>query len=107
MRAIAGVVLVVSLLVTGCTGNTTTPCGGRGRLTGIVLDVESRSLTDVRAFTMRSQGEECEILIDPDRKYGFPLPHLNDHKVAADPVLVEVEERDGELVALSIDDLQN
>jgi hypothetical protein len=73
-------------------------------MTGVVLDVESRTITDVRAFTMRSEGEECEILIDPDRDYGFALPHLNEHRVSADPVTVKAEVRDGELVALSIED---
>ena len=94
---------VLALALAGCSASEPA-CSDRNPVTGIVLDVESRTLTDVRAFTLRSEGEECEILIDPERSYGFPLPHLNEHKISADPVRVEVERRDGELVALSIDD---
>lgn len=102
MRTLAASALIV-LSVAGC-GGSEDACTDRTTLTGVVLDVESRSLTDVRAFTLRSEGEECEILIDPEREYGFALPHLNEHKISADPVRVEVEARDDELVALSIED---
>jgi hypothetical protein len=102
MRVLAASALL-ALSLGGC-GGSQPACADRTTLTGIVLDVESRTLTDVRAFTLRSQGEECEIIVDPDRQYGFALPHLNEHKISADPVKVEVEVRDDELVALSIDD---
>jgi hypothetical protein len=102
MRALAASALI-ALSLAGC-GDSGPDCAGRTTLTGVVIEVESRTLTDVRSFTLRSEGEECEILIDPDREYGFALPHLNEHKVSADPVRVEVEVRGEELVALSIDD---
>jgi hypothetical protein len=103
MRRLA-VVVILSISLVACDGGSEVPCGDRGSLTGVVLSVESRSLTDVRAFTVRSQDEECEIAIDPDIDYGFPLSHLNAHKVDALPVTVEVEVRDAQLVALSIVD---
>jgi hypothetical protein len=102
MRALAASALIVVSLA-GC-GGSEPACADRTTMTGIILDVESRTLTDVRAFTMRSEGRECEIFIDPDRDYGFALPHLNEHKISADPVTVRVEVRDDELVAVSIDD---
>ena len=107
MRALLALVMVV-VATAACNGSgSDVACGDRGTLTGVILDVESRSLTDVQAFTIRSQDEECEVFIDPDIDYGFPLPHLNDHKVAADPVIVDVEVRDDKLTALTIRDTQS
>jgi hypothetical protein len=102
MRALAASGLI-ALSLTAC-GGSSSACEDRTTMTGVVLDVQSRTLTDVRAFTLRSEGQECEILIDPDRDYGFALPHLNEHKISADPVTVTVEVRDDELVARSIED---
>jgi hypothetical protein len=102
MRALAASALI-ALSLAGC-GSSGPACADRTTLTGVILDVESRTLTDVRGFTLRSEGEECEILIDPDRRYGFALPHLNEHRISADPVRVQVEVRDDELVAVSIED---
>jgi hypothetical protein len=101
-------IVVVCLFVTlsvGCDGGSAETCSGAKPITGVIVTVESRSLDDVRGFTLRSGGKECEISIDPERDYGFPLSHLNAHKVGADPVEVEVEERDGELIATSIADV--
>ena len=103
MRHLAAVLLLVGSLA-ACDSGSDVPCGDRGTLTGVVLAVESRSLTDVRSFTIRSQDEECEIAIDPERDYGFALSHLNAHKIDGAPVTVEVDVEGDQLVALSIVD---
>lgn len=103
MRRLA-VVAIMTWSLIACDAASAVPCGDRGTITGVVLAVESRSLTEVRAFTIRSDDEECEIAIDADRDYGFPLPHLNQHKIDGTPVTVDVEVEGDELVALSIED---
>ncbi|MGH2754688.1 MAG: hypothetical protein ACRDLB_09650 [Actinomycetota bacterium] len=73
-------------------------------LTGVVIDIESSSLTEIESFTLKDLDKTYEIYIDPGRTYDFPLPHLSAHRAGADPVAVEVEERNGRLVALEISD---
>lgn len=72
--------------------------------TGVVTHVESEGIGNVTGFTLMTSGRSYEFNIDPDLDYGFDLDHLNEHRVSAEPVVVEHEERDGSLVALSIED---
>lgn len=74
------------------------------QVTGVVVEIQSEGLEDVRSFTLRSEGETYEILIDTEIDYGFPLSHLNAHRASADPVVVDLDERDGALYALTIED---
>jgi hypothetical protein len=74
------------------------------RVEGVVTDVTSENIDDVTAFEVRSEGQTYEIFIDPEIDYGFRLGHLQAHVVGSDPVIVELEERDGKLFALSIED---
>lgn len=67
-----------------------------------MTDVESTSLTEVESFTVKSDDKTYTILIDPNTDLGFPPAHLNEHRVTGDPVKVEIEERNGDLYALSI-----
>ncbi len=71
----------------------------------MVTEVESEGLGDVRAFTIRSQGETYRFDIDPDHDYGFNLDHLNEHRTSGDPVRVRWEERDDGFVAREIEDV--
>jgi hypothetical protein len=99
MRAL--IVVVLGLAVAA-------PCGGAREakeLQGVVVGVESQGLTRVTGFTLKDEGAVYDIAIDPGTDYGFPLDHLNEHKVTAAPVLVVVEERAGRLVALEIKDV--
>jgi hypothetical protein len=66
-----------------------------------LLDV---SLGRIERFTVRSEGETFEFDIDETIDYGFPLDHLNEHRVTGEPVIVVYEERQGRLVALEIED---
>lgn len=92
-------VLLVSLL--GCSSEPEAP----ESLTGVVVDItEGEGFGAVEAFKLRAEGQNYEILIVPDREYDFPLAHLNDHLQGADPVKVKLEERNGALYALTIED---
>ncbi len=73
-------------------------------LTGIVSDVEATSLVDVTSFTLRAEGEIYEIAIDPEITYSFPPQHLRSHAISSEPVKVEIEDRDGVLTALTLED---
>lgn len=76
-----------------------------GTVTGVIVDLDQASPTEVRGFELKDGDDRYDIAIDPDHDYGFPLPHLRDHLVSSDPVRVEFEERDGRLVARSIEDV--
>ncbi len=94
--------MALALSLVGCDG--AEPSSAPDQVTGVIVEIESVSLEDVESFTLRSEGDVYEILIDPEIEYGFPLSHLNVHRTSAEPVVVELDERDGELYALSIED---
>lgn len=59
----------------------------------------------LRSFTLTDvEGETHEISVADDVSYGFDLDHLREHRAAGEPVRCDVEERDGKLVALTIED---
>jgi hypothetical protein len=71
---------------------------------GPVISVDSQGLGKVRSFDVKNGDRIYEIRIDPSVDYGFPLDHLNEHRISGDPVIVRLEERGGELYALYIED---
>ncbi|MDQ3951630.1 MAG: hypothetical protein M3279_01505 [Actinomycetota bacterium] len=73
-------------------------------VTGVVLDVESEGVGEVTSFTLKEGDETYEIFIAEDVDYGFNLGHLSEHLTTGDPVRVPLEERDGKLYALEIED---
>lgn len=73
-------------------------------LTGLIVAVEGEG-SDVSAFTLEVGLEEFEIRIADDVDYGFDLAHLREHEQQALPVRCNLEERDGELFALTIEDV--
>lgn len=75
-----------------------------GEVTGVVTDIDSASIGDVQGLTLKDGDETYEILIDEEVEYGFDLGHLQEHLSGSLPVTVTLEERDGALYALSIDD---
>jgi hypothetical protein len=72
--------------------------------TGVVTSVDSTGFTDVKGFTLRSDGKEYDFRIDPDITYSFPPEHLHAHQATSEPVRVEYESRDGGFVATAIED---
>jgi hypothetical protein len=86
-------------------------CGGDGELrgasptalTGLIVDIRGEG-SEVRSFTLEADAQSYEIRIAPDVDYGFDLSHLYVHQSDRLPVRCELEERDGVLYALRIDD---
>jgi hypothetical protein len=76
---------------------------GSGTVVGPVVAVDG-DLTEVHSFTVLVSGEEMTFASIPDGSYAFPLPHLREHLVDGTPVRVGWEEREGRLVAVSLDD---
>ncbi len=84
-------------------------CGGSAtaeptEVTGVILFLETNAASEVTGFTLKKRDETFEILIADDVEYGFELSHLNAHVAEGDPVRCRLEERDGRLYALSIED---
>ncbi|MGH2748272.1 MAG: hypothetical protein ACRDKB_10150 [Actinomycetota bacterium] len=102
MRRYIVVAVTLTLLVPACDGGD--DADAPAEVTGVVVEIDSRGLGDVRGFTVRDGDEVYEISIDPNIDYGFNLGHLNEHRATAEPVRVELEERGDQLVARSIED---
>jgi hypothetical protein len=73
---------------------------------GVIVSVDSASLTEVRGFTLRaSDGTETRFRMGVlENGAQFPPGHLVEHQATAEPVRVLFREEDGERVAYRIDD---
>ena len=73
---------------------------------GVVTAVESVSLTDVRAFTIRTPDGRTFVFRVGALENGaeFPPSHLGEHQAAASPVRVTYRDESGEHVAVRIED---
>ena len=99
---LAAVALSLALAFGACSSDE--PPDAPDQVTGVLTDVESFGIGDIRGFTVKDGSETFEVKIDPEVEYGFDLGHLQEHLSGSLPVTVELEERDGVLYALSIDD---
>lgn len=91
------------LLLGACAGESS--CVDAGRCTGVVTGIDGAGIGEVNSFTLKSGDETVEVLVDPDKEYGFDLGHLHEHLASSEPVIVELEERDdGRVYALTIED---
>ena len=73
-------------------------------VTGVIVSIDPEE-GEPEALTVRDEDDQShEIEIADDIDYGFDLQHLHEHRTTADPVIITVEERDGRLVATSIED---
>lgn len=101
MRKALPLMFLVVAIASACSSEPAAP----ESLTGVVVDItEGEGFGAIESFELRANGENYEIRIDPERDYDFPLAHLNDHLQGADPVRVVLEERDGYLFAVTIED---
>ncbi len=97
------------LLLLAATLAASAACGGGGgepppsELTGQIVAIDGEG-SEIRSFTLASEGEEYEIFVAPEVDYGFDLAHLHEHETAGDPVRCRLEERDDRLYALTIED---
>ncbi len=89
-----------------------TACGGASEaherdspsvVTGLISSLEE-SEGRIRSLTVASGEHSFELRIADDVNYGFDLQHLKEHRARALPVRCTVEERGGDLYALSIAD---
>jgi len=74
-----------------------------GTARGIVTSVDG-TLEEVTAFTVLVEGEEWRLLPVADGDYDFALPHLREHRLTGQPVLVGWEIVDNVRYALSLAD---
>ena len=100
MRRAALAFLLLALAATGC-GNATQ------RASGVVVSVDQASLTDVRAFTLRTEAGEMLTFrvgdLDLSRD-GFPANHLREHMAMVSAVVVDYTNEGAELVAVHLTD---
>ena len=73
-------------------------------VTGVIVGIESRGLNEVESFTVKTGDRRVKILVDDDTEFSFTPSHLNEHRATGEPVAVKVDRRDGNLVALSVQD---
>jgi len=73
---------------------------------GVVVSVDAVSLTNVRAFSIRTpDGRTVEFRIGQlENGAQFPPSHLNVHQVDAVPVRVTYRDENGEHVAIRLED---
>ena len=73
---------------------------------GVVIDLDSSSLTDVEGFTIRTPDGRTVVFRIGELENGveFPPAHLGVHMADAYPVLVTFVEQDGERVVVRLDD---
>jgi hypothetical protein len=105
MRTLRPAFLVAVVLLASCGGDSATEAerAPPSRLTGVITEVRTDG-EDITGFELEAPSGRQEILIDPDRDYGFGLDHLFEHQRTGDPVVVDLETRRGDLYAVSIVD---
>jgi hypothetical protein len=74
-----------------------------GTARGVVVTVEG-TIDDVTAFSVLVEGEELRFVPVEDGDYAFALPHLREHRLTGEPVLVGWEIMDNVRYALSLAD---
>lgn len=95
-------VLVAAAAFAACEGDT--EVDAPNEVTGVVVDIESAGIGDIRGFRLKDGDNTYDVVIDPDAEYGFDLGHLQEHLSGSLPIKVELERRDGVLYAETIED---
>ncbi len=78
------------------------------RVTGLVVGVQSEGLTDVRSFSLRTDGD-TDMLFSLERLQNgamFPPGHLVEHQAASEPIMVWYEADGGINYALWLADAE-
>lgn len=106
--------LVIAIALTGgaalILGGPATPDvdapSGTLTVVGVVLAIDSRGLSDVRGFTLRTaDGQVFEFsLAKLENGATFPPGHLAEHVATATPIRVTYRDASGTLEAIRIDD---
>lgn len=101
LASMRSVPLALVALLVSCGGSA--PPAPTGPIEGLVTAVEDAEGT-VSSFTVDGRRGLQEILIDPQRDYGFDLAHLREHLELKQAVRVTVEVKGDDLYAVRIDD---
>lgn len=75
--------------------------------TGVVTSVDGPSVAQVDSFTLRTfSGQVLSFTVGrlDLENGGLPAPHLREHLVSGQPIVVDYREEDGELVAIAYSD---
>jgi hypothetical protein len=103
--SIAGSIIVL-VIASACASEGAKGPAAPDQVTGVVIDIVASEIDDIQSFTLKDGDAQYDIYIADDVEYGFPLGHLHEHLQTADPVTVDLEERDDDrLYALTIEDV--
>jgi hypothetical protein len=104
MRLWLPALLFLVLVASACGQKEETAPPAPARLTGVITDIASGAGGEITGFDLDAAGMSYNILIEPDRDYGFELDHLYEHESTGDPVRVRLRSENEALYALQIDD---
>jgi len=106
-RAILAVSILLSILSFACDSAPSDTLVA----TGIVIEVDAPSLTQLNGFTLRTDdGDTLELAIAPeantaDPQEGFVPSHLREHALALTKVKVSYRQSVGQLLVIRIEDV--
>jgi hypothetical protein len=104
--AVVGIGLAVAVVALVAILGTSLGQPPRQTETGVVIAVDSTSLTEVRGFTIRTpDGRTVAFRLGPlENGAEFPPGHLGEHMATATPVLVTYRDESGALVVVRLED---
>ena len=105
-RVVVGVGVVVALVAAAAVLAVTLAQPPRQTETGVVIAVDSASLTDVQGFTIRTpDGRTVTFRLGRlENGAQFPPGHLGEHMATANPILVTYQDDGVDLVAVRLED---
>jgi hypothetical protein len=103
---VVGAGLIIAIVAAGAFLVTTAGQPPRLTATGVVIAVDSTSLTNVRGFTLRTPDGRTVLfrLGQLENSSQFAPGHLNEHIATAVPVLVTYQDKNGERVVVRLED---
>ena len=103
---VVGAGLVIALVAAAAFLATTLGQPPRQTETGVVIAVDSTSLTNVKGFTIRTpDGRTVTFTLGPlENASQFAPGHLNEHVATAVPVLVTYRDENGQRVVVRLED---
>ncbi len=105
---LVAVCLVSAVFLGACGDEGAEPMGDApSRVVGLITEIEPEEGHAPESFVIEEDdGDTFTIEVDPETDYGFDLHHVYEHFEEEDPLDVQVEERDGALVATEIADVE-
>ena len=91
---------------TACGSDEPTSEGAARTITGVIVEIDARTIEEVESFTLLNRGREYLIRVDEQTEFAFPPGHLNEHRTTAEPVEVVTEKLDDGLYARTVEDAE-